>query len=242
MNRDEKIVFDFLKKTDGSNVVFEPNGNIPPDFIINSKIAIEVRRLNQHFFSKGKSEGLETLYFQLFGAFKEVLVPFDPIFSGKSYWVFLEFQRPFRKSIKIVIKEMQTALSYFINSNYVSLPHAIQINESIELEIYDSSPIKRKIFRPGGSIDSDSGGFVVSTYLENIHHCIINKSEKIKFEKDKYKFWHLFLVDHLNLGLDFQDINDVKKMVDTLGEFDKVVLLNLNGEIIFEINNLQQPF
>ncbi|MEZ4719401.1 MAG: hypothetical protein R2851_25450 [Caldilineaceae bacterium] len=31
------------------NVVYEPDGNIPPDFLVDERIAIEVRRLNQNF-------------------------------------------------------------------------------------------------------------------------------------------------------------------------------------------------
>jgi hypothetical protein len=37
----------YLKNLYGGNVVFEPDGNIPPDFLVNSVYAVEVRRLNQ---------------------------------------------------------------------------------------------------------------------------------------------------------------------------------------------------
>ncbi len=235
MNEDEQIVFNHFFLEHGSNVIFEPNGNVPPDFLLNSSIAIEVRRLNQNFISKGKSEGLETLSHQLYGAFNEVLVSFDTMFSGKSYWAFLEYKRPFADSIKNGKTLMQSALSQFINFDNVKLPYQININESIILEIHDSLPVEGRIFRPGGSDDHNAGGFVISTYIENIHHCIHEKSEKIKNEKYKYKLWHLYLVDHLNFGLDFQDIIEVKKLVANLEEFDKLVLVNREGKLIFEI-------
>ena len=31
------------------DVVFEPNGNVPPDSVLKSRIAVEVQRLNQHW-------------------------------------------------------------------------------------------------------------------------------------------------------------------------------------------------
>jgi hypothetical protein len=76
MNIDESIVFNFLQRNYGSNVVYEPDGSRPPDFLLNSKIAIEARRLNQQFFSKNKTEGLETLSYQIYGALNDVLLSF----------------------------------------------------------------------------------------------------------------------------------------------------------------------
>ncbi len=52
MNREEKITENYLKSLDYRDVVFEPDGNISPDFSIDDRIAAEVRRLNQHFFTE----------------------------------------------------------------------------------------------------------------------------------------------------------------------------------------------
>lgn len=237
MNKDEQIVFNYLLRKNGSDVIFEPNGNIPPDFLVDTSFAIEVRRLNQQFFSKGKSEGLETLSHQLFSAFKEVLVSFDTMYSGKSYWVYLRYKRPCKTSIKETKKLMRNSLLRFINLENVTFPHNIRINKRIFLEVCESLPIEGRIFRPGGRADHDAGGFVVSTYIENISHCIHEKSEKIKNVKIKHKFWQLFLVDHLNLGLDGNEIVEVKNLINNLEKFDKLVLVSLEGNLVFEMNN-----
>lgn len=49
MNGDEKIAENYLISEGYINIIYEPNGNCPPDFVVNKEIAIEVRRLNQLF-------------------------------------------------------------------------------------------------------------------------------------------------------------------------------------------------
>jgi hypothetical protein len=50
MKSEERIAENYLTSLGFENVVFEPDGNIPPDFFVDDRIAVEVRRLNQHFF------------------------------------------------------------------------------------------------------------------------------------------------------------------------------------------------
>ena len=47
-NREEKLVIDNLSHQGYENILFEPDGNLPPDILVDNKIAIEVRRLNQN--------------------------------------------------------------------------------------------------------------------------------------------------------------------------------------------------
>lgn len=235
MNNDELIVFNYLLLNHGTNIKFEPNSNKSPDFLLNSNIAIEVRRLNQNFFFKGKVKGLETLSFQLNGAFNEVLSSFDNFYSGESYWVFLLYQRPLLISIKSAKNQMQTALSKFICDSNINFPYQIEINNNLILEINEAPPFEGRFFMPGVSDDNDAGGGVISTNIENIQYCIKEKSEKIKCERYKYDFWHLYLVDHLDWGLDSQEINEVKNFIKDPQAFDRIVIVNRDGKLIFEI-------
>ncbi len=45
-NDDEKIAYKYLQSLGYTNIQYEPDSNMPPDFLINDTIAIEVRRLN----------------------------------------------------------------------------------------------------------------------------------------------------------------------------------------------------
>lgn len=57
MDRSEGFARVHLHHRGFDDVVFEPSPNEPPDFLINGKIAVEVRRLNQNFIaSSGNSE------------------------------------------------------------------------------------------------------------------------------------------------------------------------------------------
>jgi len=59
MNNDEQIALKCLNNLDYTIIEYEPNGNVPPDFLLDKKIAVEVRRLNQQKLFNGKYRGLE---------------------------------------------------------------------------------------------------------------------------------------------------------------------------------------
>lgn len=50
MDATENIVSDHLSYRGFANVQYEPDGNIPSDFLLDGNTAIEVRRLNQNYF------------------------------------------------------------------------------------------------------------------------------------------------------------------------------------------------
>ena len=58
MDETERIVLAHLTHRGFTDVVYEPDGNIPPDFLVNGSIAIEVRRLNQNYFEGADAQGL----------------------------------------------------------------------------------------------------------------------------------------------------------------------------------------
>ena len=56
----ESLVEQYLIGLDRGVVVFEPDGNIPPDFSLAGTIGVEVRRLNQNYEQPdGSVENLE---------------------------------------------------------------------------------------------------------------------------------------------------------------------------------------
>ena len=65
MGNAHKIALDYLKSLGFSELVYEPKGNVTPDFLLNGKIAIEVRRLNQHYLRNGVYEPLEELFYRI---------------------------------------------------------------------------------------------------------------------------------------------------------------------------------
>jgi hypothetical protein len=112
MNREENITEAYLKSLDFKDVVFQPDGNIPPDFSIDGRIAVEVRRLNQHFFTKDEVRGLEETRIPLFTLLESSLSEFDSQYKGCSYWVAIKFHRPVEKG-NTNKKAINKALTYF---------------------------------------------------------------------------------------------------------------------------------
>jgi hypothetical protein len=229
MNREEQITFEHLKKLYGEDVIPVPKHEDPPDILVNSTIAVEVRRLNQHFFESGESEGLENLSFPLESAFKEVLNLFDNLYAGQSYWVFIEYKRPFNFGFRKVKKEMELALQKFLDLRVSNFPHEISVNSEISFTLHESTISNGNLFRFAGSGDFDAGGGVIEVYAENIRHCIREKSYKISRVPKKYCAWWLYLVDCMGFGLSQKEISEVVKEVENTGSFDKVVVLDYDG-------------
>lgn len=65
MDTSEQVAFDYLSSRGFISVVYEPDGNVPPDFLVDGRIAVEVRRLNQHEETPNGPRGLEDVAFPL---------------------------------------------------------------------------------------------------------------------------------------------------------------------------------
>ena len=92
----EEITENYLKSLGYINVVFEPDGNIPPDFSIDDRIAVEVRRLNQNYFEGHEVKGLEEDRIPFINLLKSTLDEFDAQYKGSSYWISIRFKRPIK--------------------------------------------------------------------------------------------------------------------------------------------------
>ena len=93
MDRSEAAIEKLLGHMGFSNVIYEPDGNVPPDFLVNGEIAVEVRRLNQNFDSGSGMRGLEeeaTPLWQKMTRLVESIAETD----GDSWFVFYSFSRP----------------------------------------------------------------------------------------------------------------------------------------------------
>jgi hypothetical protein len=230
MKREEKITLEYLKAKYGENVIPIPEHQDPPDILVNSSIAVEVRRLNQHFFENGEPEGLENLSFSLVSALEEVLESFDNSYDGISYWVFVEYKRPLNSDYRRIKKEMRLALLNFLNSQASNFSHEISVNPEITFLFLKSEVGKGKLFLFAGSGDFNAGGWVIQVYVDNIRHCIDEKSSKISERLENYHEWWLYLVDCMELGLDRQEFLEVAQKVGGTGSFDRVVVLDYHGE------------
>jgi hypothetical protein len=236
MNRDEEIVFTYLKKHYGDNVIFEPNTNCTPDFVINNIFAIEVRRLNQHYFHNNKSEGLEDIFFPIRESFDEVLMTFDKYYKGKTFYVGLSYRRPIQPDYKRIKKEMRLALSNFLELGDGKYPSEIRVNDQIEFDMMETEATMNRVFKPAGYGDQDAGGELITVYIENIRKCISDKSIQIHSHISEYDEWWLYLVDNLGWRLGAANLQKITSEINNLGEFTHLFILDRTGaELIISI-------
>ena len=73
MNQSERLIGEYLAHAGYSDVVYEPDGKHPPDFLVDGRIAVEVRRLNQNVHTGGEIRGVEEMAVPLNRLVRKVL-------------------------------------------------------------------------------------------------------------------------------------------------------------------------
>jgi len=92
MDRSETVAMDHLFFRGHSDVIYEPDGNVPPDFLVEGRIAVEVRRLGQVGLNSLPHKGLEESSIPLTVDFGRLLASYGT--SVVTRLIDLSFQRP----------------------------------------------------------------------------------------------------------------------------------------------------
>lgn len=223
MNQDEKIANKYLLSLGYENVVFEPDGNIPPDFLLNGKTAVEVRKLNQHFARNGKIEALEQVKYKLIPMLDNMLNEFEGDSHDSSAFVCITYSRPVDK-IKESINEIRKVLLNHLPR--INQQAEFQITDTIQIELLPVSERHESAYVLGFMPDMDAGGFLVSEIYQNLQIVLEEKTKKILKFKHKYNEWWLILVGHIGLGLCERDIEQLRGLPKIISGWDKVVLIS----------------
>ena len=230
MDASEEIVEKYLL-TLSSNVVFEPDGNIPPDFLLDSRIAIEVRRLNQNINNKG----LEETRLPLRDRMGKLFQTFGPPVSNESWLVDYRFKRPIDnwKKLRSTVKSHLKAFYSFPKKENMK----IKISENFEIDIRKITGDYPTFYVLPGYKDSDAGGWLLYEMEKNINICVEEKLRKTLPFRDKYPEWWLMLVDRIGYGLSTSDQEFLRdRLADIDHNFDKVILIDpLNHKRVFEL-------
>ena len=88
MNESEKSIYEYLTSQGLGAVVYEPDGKVPPDFLVDGRIAVEVRRLNQNEDTALGHRGLEEISKPLDALVCEAIAAMGPPAEGTSWFVF----------------------------------------------------------------------------------------------------------------------------------------------------------
>lgn len=154
MNNDEKIAEKYLKRF--GQVVYEPDGNMPPDFVIAENIGVEVRRLNQNYMHKGKVIGLEQNSIPLFQAIEETLKNYSVTDKDQRFWLSLRHSHN-DLSKKNLIESLENAIDKFESSGYI-VPSTYQLSNSLEIVFGAKAANTNKKYSLGIITDHNNGG------------------------------------------------------------------------------------
>lgn len=231
MNPEEKIAYKFLEQQGLGLPVFEPDGNVSPDFTLSQRVAVEVRRLNRILSEDGKLTE-ENAYKPVWKRLKRVLSTFDNQDNDKSFLLVIDYIVP-RPLPKLTEKQISQKLQFFLNSHNSKLPYTLTLNDGLALRIFESEPIKGHTFMLASwGYDTRS---VTNLYINSVQWCIAEKSDKVKPRKHKYSEWQLLLVDSMRWGLGIEEVERIKASITDLGLFDTLVVIDYDAKLLFRI-------
>lgn len=224
MDPTEKLVSEYLAHRGYTEVVYEPDGNVTPDFLVNGTIAIEVRRLNQNHFAVGKAEGLEKEAIPLWERVKKLLTSLGAPTRGESWCVFFRFSRPVERW-KTLAPKLRKELETFRDAP-LQKKQTIARTNGFELDVFRAPKPQATLFVIGGCNDQDSDGWLLAKMETNITYCASEKSGKIDHVRSKYGQWWLALVDYIGYSLDGFERELFRDQVSVEHDWGKIILID----------------
>lgn len=230
MDSSEALVETYLKGLGYTDVQYEPDGNVPPDFLVDGCIAVEVRRLNQNHDdgSGSRPRGLEEAAIPLWRRVRDYLTALGPApASGQSWYVLYRFSRP-TPAWKNMKRELDAVLLPFM-AHPDPQPFEIQLKTGGEfwLKVFRAPGPKPTFFRHASHTDEQSGGWLIGEIETNLKLCIAEKMGKIAGVRANYSKWWLILPDQIGYGLDdFEQELFLDQVSISPGGFDKIILLD----------------
>ena len=94
MNREEQVAREYLVHLGYHYIVHEPDGNQTPDFLVDGRLAVEVRRLNQNELTESGYCGLEVTRIRRRTQIESLLASLGPAKWGTSWFVHYTIKRP----------------------------------------------------------------------------------------------------------------------------------------------------
>jgi hypothetical protein len=223
MKPDESLAYEYLKSKGFLDILYEPDGNVPPDFMVNHKVAIEVRRLNQHFRNGAHPEPLETLNYKLIPKLINILNAVKVKEYDFSIAVFIRYNRPLKISTSL-FKAFESFLTTHIGSFQNEQVYFINKNLSVRL-----TKLTKKwdtYYVLGGYSDFDGGGLLVSELYEGMKIAIDEKEMKLNSYFDKYEQCWLILVDYIAGTIDTIDIEQLLGAPSIETRFNRVIIVS----------------
>lgn len=175
MDDSEKLVEAHLRHLGFNDIVYEPDGNVPPDFLVDGKIAVEVRRLNQNELTNLGPRSLEETRIPFQMKRTKLLTGLGPPRSGVSWFVHYRLKRPLSQQ-DTLLSRLRQFLGEFQDNEQNKRPCCVVLNDSVEIELRSAGDTYPAFFLLGSGVDEDSGGWVLAETKRNLRICIDDKT------------------------------------------------------------------
>jgi hypothetical protein len=212
-------------------VEHEPDGNVPPDFLVEQRIAVEVRRLIQHEKGSDKARGLSEVAIPLRHKVRKLLAEAGPRVGDISWFVVLKYKRPVPDWSRLRPMIAEWLCGMRLAPGQASLTR--DFGGRFELRLFQASKGHDQHFILGLISDWDSGGMVLSEMKRNLEICIAEKTAKIAPYRQKYPEWWLVVTDHIGLGQDPNDLVEFRKLIARPAAWDRVVIVDAGDPAVY---------
>jgi hypothetical protein len=224
MKTEERITYDFLSTLGYKNIIYEPLGRSkPPDFSIEGKIGIEVRRLNKYIKINGEYEPIEKFEFEFVPKFRNAIKELENQNLPFSIGINLNYKRPFE-----VTKQLLKDLKNSIIDSTISENYGINIffNEKITYMLFKGNGRSDQTYKLIGIMDRDRGGVVQDSRSNALQICIDEKSSKLKSLEDKFNELWLVLVDNIFSRVDYTTKQDLQRIPEIRSIFKRIIMIS----------------
>jgi hypothetical protein len=225
MKPNEVRVFEYLRHLGYSDIIYEPVPNSPPDFVVDRRIAVEARVLNQNFESDSGYHGLEVTSIPLRDRLKRLFREIGQSPVAKSWFFFYQFQRPL-PDWSILKPQIKDKLVDFLKKSYECDHYSAEVDEVFEFDLRATTAPHAQAIVLGGYADHDAGGWPVSEMIRNINLVVVEKARKIAGVTTPYDEWWLALVDSVGIWLDQDDIDKIRESVTIPAAWSQVLVVN----------------
>jgi hypothetical protein len=229
MKMDERIVEGYLKSLQIGEVLYEPDGKVPPDFLVDGRIAVEVRRLNQHYEVEGNLRALEQDTIPLRQRLENLLAEIRHINPG-TWFVMFSFRRPL-PDWRLLRQKLKDALHAFLEQPSDQI-WRIEVVRGFTITTIRATSVKDRSFLIGGYTDGDVGGWVVAELIRNMSAYIAEKTRKVGPYLNRYPGWWLVFVDYIGQE---SEAADVRAHITRAQPWAKVLVLNPMSGRAYEI-------
>ncbi len=227
LNSDEERVKEYLNSFNYNNIVYEPFGNKTPDFYIDNKIAVEVRRLNINF-SIGNIENFE---YPLINNVKNIIEKYNSNDFLSSTYVSLILSKPKQLEEKYIITNK---VNKILNTHtaFITEERTYKVCDYLSISFYPTSK-KDTIYRYGGTVSPSN--WIIDSLHKNIKLCIDEKVctiDKSEFNFNNCTEWWLVLVDYIAYGMDDDDFKELSSLNIDKNKFSKVIILSYGKDSV----------